>query len=146
MTSPGANVFAWEALLRARDLTLTPQRRAILRYLDGNQTHPTAADVFAAVTHDFPMASRATVYNTLSLLVELGAVRALPCVPGGDTRFDPNAGHHHHVVCPRCGAIADLDAAHVHVAVEGGLAAQLRGLVAHVRFEQTCEPCTADGK
>lgn len=146
MTSAGANVVTWEALLRVRGLTLTPQRRAILRYLDGNLSHPTAADVFSAVTRDFPMASRATVYNTLSLLVELGAVRALPGLPGGDTRFDPNTGHHHHVVCPRCGAIADLDAAHVHVAVEGGPAAQLRGLVAHVRFEQNCEPCTASGK
>ncbi len=143
MTSLGASAEAWEAQLRTRGLTLTPQRRAILRYLDGNGGHPTAAEVFAAVTRDFPMASRATVYNTLSLLVEIGAVRAFPGLPGGDTRFDPNATHHHHVMCPRCGDISDLDAAHVHVMVEGGAAAQLHGLTAHVRFEQVCGACAA---
>ncbi|MBM4391660.1 MAG: transcriptional repressor [Deltaproteobacteria bacterium] len=142
MTEPGASAVTWEAQLRARGLKLTPQRRAILCYLDGNGSHPTAAEVFAAVTRDFPMASRATVYNTLSLLVEIGAVRSVPGLPGGDTRFDPKVSHHHHVMCPRCGAIADLDAAHVQVTV-GGVAPQLRGLTAHVRFEQTCATCAS---
>ena len=68
------NREAAEALLLARGCTVTAQRRAILAFLDGNQSHPTAAAVFAAVTQDFPMASRATVYNTLSLLADSGAV------------------------------------------------------------------------
>lgn len=128
------NEEAVEGLLRERGCTLTPQRRAILRYLDGNPDHPTAAEVFAAVTRDFPMASRATVYNTLALLAEVGAVRELHDAER-DTRYDPNVSHHHHFVCPRCGRISDVDATHVHVLLDG------QAVVAHVRIERPCGRC-----
>ncbi len=128
------NESAVEALLLERGCTLTPQRRAILRYLDGNLQHPTAAEVFAAVTRDFPMASRATVYNTLALLAEVGAVRELHDAER-DTRYDPNVTHHHHLVCPTCGRMDDVAAAHVHVMFDG------EPVMAHVRIERPCGRC-----
>src|SRR5262249_51446642 len=60
-----------EALLRDHGCSITAPRRAILRFLADNPTHPTAAQVYDAVTRDDPQASRATVYNTLALLTEL---------------------------------------------------------------------------
>lgn len=129
------NREAAEALLLARGCTVTAQRRAILAFLDGNQSHPTAAAVFAAVTQDFPMASRATVYNTLSLLADSGAVLVMRD-NGNEARFDPNVTHHHHVVCPRCGHITDVP--------PGDVTITLRGLRAagRVRFEAPCADCT----
>ena len=43
----------------------TPQRLAILDYLEGNITHPSADDIFKAVSRRFRSMSFATVYNTL---------------------------------------------------------------------------------
>ncbi|UCE72718.1 MAG: transcriptional repressor, partial [Nitrospiraceae bacterium] len=34
---------------RDKGLKLTPQRLAILEYLDGNKSHPSAEDIYAAV-------------------------------------------------------------------------------------------------
>ena len=130
------NAHHAEALLREHGCTLTPQRRAILQILDGNLDHPTAADVFAAVTRDFPRASRATVYNTLALLEELGAVRSIVDAQA-HTRFDPNIDRHHHRVCPSCGQLADVPSEDVQVLLRGAPAR------ATVRLEQLCEACDA---
>lgn len=122
-----------ERVLRDRGLTLTPQRRAILRFLDGNLDHPTAADVLAAVTRDFPLSSRATVYNTLALLVEVGALSVER--DGDEARFDPNVRFHHHRKCPTCGRIEDIPAEAVEVLVHGAPAA------GRVTFVAKCEGC-----
>src|SRR5688500_13218890 len=91
-----------EERLRERGCSLTPQRRAVLQFLHANPEHPTAGQVFEAVTREFPVASRATVYNTLALLTEIGAVTTTQS-PGGEVRYDPNVDDHHHLVCTRCG-------------------------------------------
>lgn len=130
------NRDAAEALLLARGCTVTAQRRAILAFLDGNQSHPTAADVFAAVTHDFPMASRATVYNTLSLLAQVGVVLVMR-ESGNEARFDPNVTHHHHIICPICGHLADVPASEVTITLRGLRAA------GRVCFEARCGDCSS---
>ena len=91
-----------EGLLAARGLVLTARRRAIVEYLSGATHHPTAAQIHAAVP-----GSLSTVYNTLTLLRELGVLEELP-QPGGESRFDPNTAPHHHLLCMRCGRLHDL--------------------------------------
>ena len=46
-------------------MKLTPQRLAILKYLEANREHPSAADIFRAVSKEYPTMSLSTVYNTL---------------------------------------------------------------------------------
>jgi len=48
-------------------LKLTPQRRDT-RYLEGNKEHPSAEEIFRAVSEKYPTMSFATVYNTLAAL------------------------------------------------------------------------------
>lgn len=127
------NAEAIETELRARGLALTPQRRAVLRFLDGNLDHPTAHQIFEAVTADFPVTSRATVYNTLQLLVEIGAVHTLRT--GEQARFDPNTRPHHHLSCTRCGRLEDVPAERVEVRLDGATA------LAEVRFDGLCAAC-----
>lgn len=127
------NVALVEEKLREHGCTLTPQRRAVLRFLDGNLDHPTAGEIFEAVTRDFPITSRATVYNTLGLLVEIGAVRALPVT--GETRYDPNVSTHHHMACPSCGRLDDVPAESVTILLNGVQA------VGEVRFTARCAAC-----
>ncbi|MEK7313260.1 MAG: transcriptional repressor, partial [Deltaproteobacteria bacterium] len=49
---------------KAKGFRLTPQRIAVLEYLEGNTTHPTAEDIFIAIKKKHPTVSFATVYNT----------------------------------------------------------------------------------
>jgi Fur family peroxide stress response transcriptional regulator len=93
--------------LREAGLKATPQRIAILRALDGDETHPTAQELYERLIGEFPTLSVATVYNTLSALTR--AARCVPLELGGPVRFDPNVTAHDHAGCERCGRIRDVD-------------------------------------
>jgi Fe2+ or Zn2+ uptake regulation protein len=92
--------------LRDAGLKATPQRLAILKALDGDETHPTAQELFERLRDEFPTLSVATVYNTLSALTRMS--RCAPLELGGPVRFDPNTTAHDHAVCERCGKIRDV--------------------------------------
>jgi Fur family peroxide stress response transcriptional regulator len=92
---------------RGSGLKLTPQRLAILEYLDGNKEHPSAEDVYKAVSKKFPTMSLATVYNTLMTLKQRGLVRELTMDPLR-MRFDPQPTPHHHLICVDCRKIIDI--------------------------------------
>jgi Fur family transcriptional regulator, peroxide stress response regulator len=93
--------------LQAAALRRTPQRHAVLAYLAGTREHPTADQVFRAVNHADPRASRATVYNSLHALVRAGLVQELR-VEGNAVRYDAAQARHHHFVCERCGGLEDV--------------------------------------
>ena len=93
---------------RKLGLKITPQRLAILEFLEGNASHPTAEDIYRYVTERFPSMSFATVYNTLEALKERGLIREIH-VEGGRKRFDPNLKPHHHFICNGCGQIMDIE-------------------------------------
>ena len=86
---------------------LTPQRIAILEYLDGNNAHPSAEDIFKSIQDKFPTMSFATVYNTLEMLVNKGKVAELSIDPD-KKRFDPDSTPHHHLICSACRCIVDI--------------------------------------
>ncbi len=88
-------------------MKMTPQRMAILNFLDGNLTHPSAADIFREISANFPTMSMATVYNTLETLVQKGLIQELGIDPY-KKRFDPNPDHHHHLICIHCREINDI--------------------------------------
>jgi Fur family peroxide stress response transcriptional regulator len=123
-----------ETLLRDRGCALTPQRRAVLRFLEQSLAHPTAGEVFEAITRDFPISSRATIYNTLALLEEVGAVRVVR-LTDGDVRYDPNTVPHHHLACTKCGGLEDIAAEEVTVLRNG------QPVTGQVRFEGVCARC-----
>ena len=50
---------------------------AVAAYVLHTTEHPSAEKVWASVRKNFPMVSRATVYNTLNLFVEKGLLREL---------------------------------------------------------------------
>ncbi|MGC8756761.1 MAG: Fur family transcriptional regulator [bacterium] len=89
-------------------IKLTPQRVAILDYLEGNKTHPSAEDVYKHISRRFPSMSFATVYNILNTLTRYGLIKELSIDPD-KKRFDPNVHNHHHLMCIRCGKIIDIN-------------------------------------
>jgi len=92
---------------RHSGLKLTPQRLAILAYLEGNKDHPSADDIYKGVSRKFPTMSLATVYNTLETLKQRGLVRELTMDPY-KMRFDPQTTPHHHLICTDCRKIIDI--------------------------------------
>jgi len=128
------DVDAVEQVLRAHGCTITPQRRAVLRFLDGNLDHPSAARIYEAVTADLPVSSRATVYNTLALLVQLGVV-GLVRGTDGEMRYDPNTDAHHHLFCDQCGRLEDVPASAVTLLLRG------QPTAGEVRFSGRCPGC-----
>jgi Fur family transcriptional regulator, peroxide stress response regulator len=133
-----------EALLRGRGLSLTPQRRAIVRHLVERGGHWTATELLEGLTGDFPLASRATVYSTLTLLRELGVVTALPG-PSGEARYDANPESHQHFLCTRCGQLEDVPPSWFPVSVPPHVEPRFR--VEHFRVvaEGLCASCCATG-
>mgnify|MGYP000026489459 CR=1 FL=1 len=96
-----------EKIAKERGLKMTPQRRAIIRYLQSAKNHPTPEGVLKVINRRFPMASRATVYNTINWLKENGLLKEI--FESGIVRLDPNFQHHHHFVCRKCGKVEDVD-------------------------------------
>ena len=102
---PAERVRAFEERCREAGVPVTVQRRLILETMLRRTDHPTAEQVHEALPADAGI-SRATVYRTLEFLVQLGVIgRAMHT--GAATRFDANAGHHHHLVCVSCGRVTD---------------------------------------
>jgi Fe2+ or Zn2+ uptake regulation protein len=83
------------------------QRVAIASYVLDTEDHPSADQVWARVQVQFPMVSRATVYNTLRHFTEKGLLRELVLAEGRQV-FDPNVEPHHHFVDDDTGAIHDI--------------------------------------
>ena len=84
------------------------QRMAVMEYLITHRTHPTAEMIFSDLYPNIPTLSRATVYNTLNLLVEKGLVRLIT-IEEKNARFDACMDPHIHFRCRHCGAILDVN-------------------------------------
>ena len=92
--------------LRQAGLRLTPQRQAICAYLAGTDRHPSPYEVYQDIAVAHPEISRATVYNTLNTLQQLGAIVELSF--GADhTHYDANPEPHINLICLRCHKIID---------------------------------------
>lgn len=95
------------ATLQAHGIQPSAQRLAVAEYVLATREHPSADKVFARVRGKVPMISRATVYNTLNLLVREGLLRQL-VLEEGRVVFDPNLAPHHHFIDDDSGRIEDL--------------------------------------
>jgi len=95
-------------LLKQKNIKITHQRLAILKYLDEHHNHPTAFDIYTKLKERYPSLSKTTVYNSLDILQKYGIITALT-ICGSEHRYDINEGMHHHFLCKRCGRIIDID-------------------------------------
>ena len=99
-----------DALLREHGLRVTAQRLAVLRALD-EAPHATADDIDTVVRRAIGTISTQAVYDALTTFAERGLVRRIQPA-GSSARYEIRVGdNHHHVVCRRCGATADVDCA-----------------------------------
>jgi Fe2+ or Zn2+ uptake regulation protein len=95
------------AQLVARGIRPTAQRIAVASMVLEAGEHQTAERLVERVHTRVPHISRATVYNTLNLLVKKGLVRP-KMISGGTVVYDPNLEPHHHFVDETTGKVTDL--------------------------------------
>ncbi len=106
--------------LRDKDIQATPQRVAVAEYILETDTHPSADEVWTNVKRGHPSISRATVYNTLNLLVEKGLLRT-QVLREGTVVFDPQVQAHHHFIDEETDRIYDVPLDAVRVSGEDTL-------------------------
>jgi Fur family peroxide stress response transcriptional regulator len=97
-----------ERALRLAGFRITKQRRAILEYLSSTRAHPSARKVFQKARKKYPELSKATVYNTLGTLVQMGLIKLLE-FDALDNRYDNNLAPHINLLCTSCGKIQDWE-------------------------------------
>ena len=102
------------ALLRNNGVQPTSQRISITRVLFQQTNHLSADDIFRMVSEGNRRVSKATVYNTLGMLTELGIIRQVITDPAR-IFYDPNAKPHHHFFDVGTGKLSDIDASSVEI-------------------------------
>jgi Fe2+ or Zn2+ uptake regulation protein len=95
--------------LRAAGLRVTASRLAVLDAV-ARWPHGTVEEIAASVRAQLGSVSQQAVYDALRALAERELVRHIEPA-GSPARFEIRVADHHHVVCRRCGAIADVDGA-----------------------------------
>lgn len=90
---------------------LTPQRARVYQTLACCDSHPDAEQLIGMVHARDASVSVATVYNTLRLLTDAGAVLELRGL-GPKTRYDANTAEHDHFICRVCGTVDDIPRQH----------------------------------
>ena len=84
-------------------------RQAVIGTFLRSGHHLTADELTAAVRREHPEIGAATVYRTLKLLSRLGYANEVD-LAGGATRYESGLhSHHDHLVCVRCGAVAEFE-------------------------------------
>ncbi|MEK6561238.1 MAG: transcriptional repressor, partial [Nitrospirota bacterium] len=129
------------AKYKDKGLRLTPQRIAILKYLDGNTSHPTADNIYRDLKQTNPTLSFATVYNTLQTLREHGEVMEVTIDPIRK-HYDPNTSPHHHVICISCNDLWDVFVDYSDVLkLPSNVAKGIKSVGVHVDFYGLCKNC-----
>ena len=93
---------------QARGFRLTRQRLAIREVLCHTDAHPDADWVHQQVRQKLPSISMGTVYRNLAQMAEAGIIRQVRCAEGA-SRWDGRTDRHCHVICSRCGRVADIE-------------------------------------
>jgi len=124
-------------------LKMTPQRLAILEYLDGNKNHPSAEDIYLEIKKKYPMISFATVYKTIEVLKKRGNLLELTVDPAR-RRYDPDTSNHHHLICIDCKKIVDIYI-DLKVDVPEDAKGSFEMVGNHIEFYGICPECKKKG-
>jgi Fur family ferric uptake transcriptional regulator len=143
VTGPPQNWSA-EARLGAAGHRLTRQRKAVLGALLHADSGVTAAEVFQLARGACPDLGLATVYRTLEMLAEVGAVRRVH----GDDRCEAyvptTGGHGHTVVCSGCGRVGEFTACDMSPVMAAAAAETGFAIDGHfLQLSGTCGECSA---
>lgn len=124
-------------VLKAYNIGRTQPRVAIMDYLMRHHTHPCVDTIYNALREECAGLSRTTVYNTVKLLAERGAVTLLS-IDERNICVDANITPHAHLQCKKCGKIVDLPLGRLEerTIIEGNLVQET-----HLYYKGICKDC-----
>lgn len=122
------------------------QREAILRFVKGTSSHPTANHVYEEMRKEIPNISLGTVYRNLKLLKREGKISELD-IADSKSRFDSNPHNHYHFRCERCGRVFDVDEP-VNKKIDKRIAQKTGFKVSHhiLEFRGLCKDCQSSNE
>ena len=116
---------------------MTKYARHILDHVLCSAEHPTAEQIFLQMKQTTPKIAQATVYNNLNALVADGKLIRLS-QPGSPDRYD-NTTRHDHLICTRCGTLADFKFTDLTQDIEVALGARIQSY--DLRIHYLCPAC-----
>ncbi|MBA7503326.1 Peroxide operon regulator [subsurface metagenome] len=133
-------------VLQEKGFRLTPQRMLVIEALHRADGHISAEEIYEQLHSRYPYSNISTVYRTLELLKELNLVTETDFGDGRVRYHVAEKGHHHHLVCYRCGKITDLDESALYplkdtLLHDYGFEADLR----HLAIPGECSECRRKG-
>lgn len=93
---------------RPRAQRFTDQQRDMVRYIFQQHNHFDAEQLIDEMKRDGFSVSRATVYRTLTKLVDAGLLRRLELGPRMYYEHDYGYPQHEHMVCQKCGKVIEF--------------------------------------
>lgn len=94
--------------LKSKNLRKTPERFAILDKILGINDHFDVEKLYIMLEKDSYHVSRATVYNTMDLLIDCGLVRKHQFGNHQSQYEKVSSGNHQHLICTECGKIKEV--------------------------------------
>jgi Fur family transcriptional regulator, ferric uptake regulator len=111
--------------LRARGLRRMASRIQVLAVLEPVNGHLPVAEIHQRVRGCLPDGTQppdvATIYRTVTTLVDQGVLHALT-LDGGVTTYGLATAPHHHAVCTKCSSIIEVPAGQLSAALEHAIA------------------------
>jgi Fur family ferric uptake transcriptional regulator len=108
MTKASQRAKDYETHLRAAGVRMTKQRMAILRVLAETDSHPDANEIFHAAFAADPSISLSTVYRTMRVLEQRGAIQR-HAFEDGRARFEhADCEHHDHLIDVETGKVIEF--------------------------------------
>lgn len=85
---------------------MTKYEKQIYDIVNASRKHMTADQIFGELQKVYPAVSRATVYNNLNKLCDIGMIRRVSLEDSPD-RYD-RIEKHDHLICQKCGKLSDI--------------------------------------
>ena len=102
---------------RPRPQRYTDQQRDMVRYIFSRHNHFDAEQLIDDMKHAGLGVSRATVYRTLTKLVDAGLLRRLELGPRTFYEHDYGYPQHEHLHCVRCGKMIEFQSPAIEAAM-----------------------------
>ncbi len=140
LKSSAKNIFT--GYLTRQRLRKTPERFAILDTVMSTPSHFSINGLHAALDSEGYHVSRATIYNTIVLLIDAGLVRR-NAFNNGTPRYEKITGltKHYHLVCTKCGKIKEVKDAELDIFLASRRYAKFHPVFADVYIHGICSRC-----
>jgi len=124
-------------ILTSYNIRPSMPRIMIYDYLREHRTHPTADEIYSALSPMAPTLSKTTVYNTVKLLTGANVIKMIT-IEEQQARFDACTDLHGHFLCTGCGKIFDFDTEEPKSRLPKGFKANTK----EIFFTGTCSSCS----